>query len=86
MVLEQLWLIRLKIGEAMRTLFLLVVLMVSSVAAQETDRDARSGPRLVIDAVEHDLGDVKKSAGASHTFRFRNAGKTDLEIVRVVPS
>ncbi|MFN6202552.1 MAG: hypothetical protein ACK496_08720 [Acidobacteriota bacterium] len=70
----------------MRNLFLVMALLATAAAAQESARGAKAGPRLVIDAVEHDLGDVKKSLGASHTFRFRNAGTSDLEIVRVVPS
>jgi len=74
------------IGEEMRNLFLVMMLVVTGVAAQEPSRGAKNGPRLVIKEVEHDLGDVKKSGAASHTFRFRNDGTTDLEIVQVVPS
>lgn len=70
----------------MRYVFLLVAVLITNVAAQEPVRHAGSGPRLVIDAIEHDLGDVKKSDNTSHTFRFRNSGKADLEILRVVPS
>jgi hypothetical protein len=43
-------------------------------------------PKLVIDSVEHDLGIVKKSAGGSHTFRFRNEGASELRIEGVAPS
>lgn len=43
-------------------------------------------PRLTIESIEHDLGAVKKSAGAEYTFRFRNEGASDLEILRVAPS
>lgn len=53
----------------------------SGVAGQPVPR-----PRLAIESIEHDLGAVKKSAGAEYTFRFRNEGASDLEILRVAPS
>lgn len=43
-------------------------------------------PKLVITETDHELGVVKKSAGATHTFIFRNEGTADLEIRRVAPS
>ena len=43
-------------------------------------------PKLVIDSVQHDLGIVKKSVGATHTFRFRNEGASELQIENVAPS
>ncbi len=43
-------------------------------------------PKLVINETDHELGVVKKSAGATHTFIFRNEGTADLEIRRVAPS
>lgn len=53
---------------------------------EKAGESARPGPRLVIDALEHDLGGVKRSDGAEHTFKFRNEGTSDLEILRVAPS
>lgn len=46
----------------------------------------QGGPRLTIASTEHDLGEVKKSAGATHTFTFKNDGNADLVIKKVAPS
>ena len=43
-------------------------------------------PKLSIASTEHDLGEVKKSAGATHTFTFKNEGNADLVIKKVAPS
>lgn len=43
-------------------------------------------PKLVMSSVEADLGEVKRSAGARHTFNFRNEGDSDLVIRKVAPS
>ena len=43
-------------------------------------------PKLSIASTEHDLGEVKKSAGATHTFTFKNDGHADLGIKKVAPS
>ena len=46
----------------------------------------KQAPKLVIDEIDHDLGVVRKSTGATHTFIFRNEGNADLEIRSVAPS
>jgi hypothetical protein len=73
----------------MKMAMLALFLMAASVMGQAPEAGKRTtpkaGPRMVIDSMEHDLGVVRKSTGATHTFRFRNEGTSDLEIVRVVP-
>jgi hypothetical protein len=51
-----------------------------------SQQGATPAPKLVITETDHELGVVKKSAGATHTFIFRNEGTADLEIRRVAPS
>lgn len=47
---------------------------------------ANGTPKLVIKSTEHNIGEMKKDAHATHTFVFKNEGTADLEIKRVAPS
>ncbi|NBO65185.1 MAG: DUF1573 domain-containing protein [Acidobacteria bacterium] len=69
----------------MKMAILSAVLMASAVLAQDSPPSAEGSPRIVIESTEQDLGIIKKSAGATHTFRFRNEGTGPLEIIQVVP-
>ncbi len=47
---------------------------------------ANGSPKLVIKSTEHNFGELKKDAHATHSFVFKNEGTADLEIRRVAPS
>ena len=75
---------------------ILILLMLTTVALAQpitqpisqpiSQQGTTPAPKLVITETDHELGVVKKSAGATHTFIFRNEGTADLEIRRVAPS
>ncbi len=43
------------------------------------------GPKMVLDALKFDLGEVKEGETVSHTFRVFNQGDQPLEIRKVKP-
>ncbi len=51
-----------------------------------TDQSKATGPEIEIIPKEHDFGQVKYGDLAEQTFKVRNLGKEDLEIVRVSTS
>lgn len=55
-------------------------------AAAVFGQSANGVPKLVIKSTEHNFGELKSSAHATHTFVFKNEGTADLEIKRVAPS
>jgi Protein of unknown function (DUF1573) len=57
----------------------LVLLAASAVRAQDA-------PRIAIEQIEHNFGEVLKGVTLQHSFRFKNEGKADLEIRNVAPS
>jgi hypothetical protein len=69
----------------------LVISLAALAPAQEklTDRDsgAKDGvvPRLVIDEVVHDFGEVKPGMPLQWTFKIKNAGTADLLIHSLKP-
>jgi hypothetical protein len=46
----------------------------------------KPAPKLVIEATEHNFGVVKEGVKIAHTFKIKNEGDANLEIVRVAPS
>ncbi|MEW6130532.1 MAG: DUF1573 domain-containing protein [Acidobacteriota bacterium] len=56
-------------------------------AAQEKKgpSTANGSPKLVIDSLIHDFGEVKAGTPLNFTFVIKNQGKADLEITKVAP-
>jgi len=52
----------------------------------QSNGNSQAKPKLVIPTLEHNFGEIKKGSVATHSFTFRNEGKADLEVARVVPS
>lgn len=48
--------------------------------------ESRSMPRIVMDAVEHDLGEVQAGDRVEHRFKITNTGSAELRIVSVRPN
>lgn len=48
--------------------------------------DSQAKPKLVIQTLEHNFGEIKQGSVAAHSFTFKNEGKADLEVKRVAPS
>ncbi len=55
--------------------------------AQEKEAAKETGPapKLVIDSLSHNFGEVKAGKSLTHTFKVKNRGNADLEIVKVEP-
>jgi hypothetical protein len=68
---------------AMTTLFLLAT---SIAAFAQGSAGNAPAPRLVIDKLEHNFGEIKKGDPVKHTFIVKNEGKANLEIKNVAPS
>jgi hypothetical protein len=66
------------------------VLFALSSAAQAQATQLPGGkkpaPKLIIEATEHNFGVVKEGVKIAHTFKIKNEGDANLEIVRVAPS
>jgi len=43
-------------------------------------------PKIVVGAMQHELGEIKKGTAAEYSFTFKNEGKADLQILNVAPS
>ena len=43
-------------------------------------------PKIVVSAMQHELGEIKKGTAAEYSFTFKNEGKADLQILNVAPS
>lgn len=56
----------------------------SGVFAQDAPAGAR--PRLAVDAITHNAGDVKTGETVSHDYIIKNVGNADLEIKGVTPT
>ncbi|MBI4577021.1 MAG: DUF1573 domain-containing protein [Planctomycetes bacterium] len=63
---------------------LATLLAVLLAASQATPQGA--GPRLGLDATEHDFGRIADGAQPTHVFRFRNEGGAPLEVLEVRPT
>jgi len=50
------------------------------------DQNIATGPKIEITPKEHDFGKVKYGDLAEQTFKVRNLGKEDLEIIRISTS
>jgi hypothetical protein len=66
-----------------------VTLALSNVAAAQANQPAaekKAAPKLVIESFDYDAGLVKESVKVEHTFKVKNEGQANLEILRVAPS
>src|SRR5574341_353214 len=52
----------------------------------QSSGNSQAKPKLVIQTLEHNFGEIRKGSVAAHSFTFKNEGKADLEITRVAPS
>lgn len=62
----------------MRRLFLILVLIVPSLAFAQ--------PAIKFEAESHDFGGVREGTRLEHVFEFTNEGTEDLLVDRLVPS
>ncbi len=76
-------------------LFLGALLVVSSAVAQQAETPsappsapviAGPAPKVVIESLEHQFGNVKPGTPLTYTFKVKNKGKGGLEIQSVTPS
>ncbi len=52
----------------------------------QASKDQSSKPKLAIQKLEHNFGEIKKGASAQHSFTVKNEGAADLEIRNVAPA
>ena len=78
----------------MRILSALALALVLSIAAlaqvtkspgQETPKPSGPAPKMVVDSLTHDFGELVGGQPLRHAFKIKNEGKGDLEIKNVVP-
>ncbi len=69
-----------RIWQSVFVLFFILVFLGNWVFAQET-----KGPKIVIEGIRHDFGEVKEGEVVTHTFRVLNQGNETLKIIRVKP-
>jgi len=65
---------------------LLAALALTGAALGQEAKDQPSKPKLSIQKLEHNFGEIKKGAPAQHSFTVKNEGGADLEIKSVVPA
>jgi hypothetical protein len=71
---------------------LLVIVLAASAPAQENRTDQRETgeyvpvPRLVVDEVEHNFGEVRAGRTLRWAFKIKNVGTADLLILSVAAS
>jgi len=71
------------------TVFALAFLLSLSwlAAAQEKPKQPQSGtPKLVMASFKHDLGEIKPGDPLTYTFKVKNEGTAELQIINVAPS
>ena len=64
----------------------LFIMLATYTPTQSTQAATTSGPRLVIESLEHSFGKVTPGTPLTYTFKVRNEGETELEIKNVSPS
>ena len=79
-----------KLSKTLPALLLALALTVASFAQDKTSPnqagDGNAGPpKMVIDSVTHDFGEVIGGQPLRHTFKVKNTGKGVLKIESVVP-
>ena len=65
--------------------WLILVVVLSSLAAQEVGKPLPSGPRLEFESTEVELGTIDRGEVSTARFTVRNLGDQPLRIVRVKP-
>jgi hypothetical protein len=55
-------------------------------AFAQTQEAAKGAPKMIINKVQHDFGQLKQGQLAQYSFTFRNEGAADLLINNVAPS
>lgn len=65
--------------------FLLVLTTVAMARQNGAGQPKTGAPKLVIDSLTHDFGDVKPGTSLIHSFRIKNEGTADLLIQGVHP-
>ena len=65
--------------------WLILVVVLSSLSAQEVEQPLPSGPRLEFESTEIDLGTIDRGEISMARFTVRNLGDQPLRIVRVKP-
>ena len=55
-------------------------------AKEQSSKDQSSKPKLVIQKLDHNFGEIKKGASAQYSFLVKNEGAAELEIKSVVPA
>jgi hypothetical protein len=55
-------------------------------ALGQSSQDPQAKPKLTIQKLEHNFGEIKKGSVAQHSFVIKNEGKADLEIKNVAPA
>lgn len=71
------------------TVFALAFLLSLSwlAAAQERLKEAGSGqPKLAMASFKHDLGEIKPGDPLTYSFKVKNEGTAELQIINVAPS
>ena len=65
----------------------LAALLAMPAAAQEKQqpKQADATPKLVIESMSHDFGEVKAGEPLRYAFKIKNEGKADLNILTVSP-
>ncbi len=70
-------------------LFLAVAALAQTTRSQlepgQSPADAPPAPKMVIDSLSHDFGEVKAGVPLVHVFKLKNMGKGDLLIKNVSP-
>ncbi len=74
----------------MKRTFISLVLLLSFAlvaVAQERGKESQGEdlPKLSIDSLTHDFGEVKSGSSLSYSFKVKNKGKADLIIKAVKP-
>lgn len=64
--------------------FLIFFVLAATVWAQ--DSSTAKTPKVVIENLEHNFGQVKEGRKISHTFLVKNEGTADLQIEDVAPT
>lgn len=66
-------------------LALVLALALTAAAQQDSGAKPAEGPKLVIESLTHDFGEIKSGTPLRYAFKIKNAGKSDLLIQSVTP-
>ena len=70
-------------------LILLVLFTTANMAVTAQDQTQKPGggtPKVVLPEVTHDIGIIKAGVAVSYTFKVKNEGAAELQILSVAPS